>query len=576
MEISWLSIVGLLIVALTVVLVQRVPAIRSQWAFGALCSLPVVGLELLIAGTLDRLGGTTIDGVLYLLTTTIVILALGGLAAVVTDITVNRWWTPKMHPNRHLLRWFLVGAGVSILLMLFGWSAGLALLIGVAINTLIVLVLDRTLVWDVIISSSSFALWFVVADLLFGARASGDIDRLLIGQSPIGITLSGLPIERLLVMILAGCILGPVFSATKHHRSRGLPVSHHATRPKMIYGLTVVGFVVLAMSWWSWAYVWPPQVVTLEPTAGKIIPIDTESFTVRFSRPITRDAVFVSAEPAIDGWWEFTEPTLSDHGYTVATFHIEEPLIPNTNYLVVISGIESVWGVPGKDVRLPFTTAASPVSIEDPLPEPQPAGTTEAVGTVAGIEKHVLPIALDYQDSPLSCEAAALKMALAGVGVKVSERQIMKVVGYDPTVRRRGIWGDPNRAFVGNIAGRQNTTGYGVHWDPIARAAKTWRNARVIKNITPSQVAIELAAGHPIVIWGTMGPAYQDYWKTPSKKLVAAWKGEHARTVIGYSGTTTTPVSFVINDPIAGRQTWSTKHLTTNLASFQNHAVVIE
>jgi uncharacterized protein YvpB len=343
----------------------------------------------------------------------------------------------------------------------------------------------------------------------------------------------------------------------------------------MLYGIGVVSLVAIAISWWSWAYVWPPRVVTMTPTTGTVVPIDTETFTVHFSRPVARDAVFVSAEPAIDGWWEFTEPTLSDHGYTVATFHVEESLIPNTNYLVVIAGIESVWGVPGKDVRLQFTTAEAPVTIV-PITEPKPTAAVVTTSIVAGIELHVMPIALDYQDSPLSCEAAALKMALAGVGVRVTERQIMKIVGYDPTIRRNGVWGDPNRAFVGNIAGRQNTTGYGVHWDPIARAAKTWRNARVIKNITPSQVAIELAAGHPVVIWGTMGAAYQDHWKTPSKKLIAAWKGEHARTVIGYSGTTSTPVSFVINDPIAGRQTWSTRHLTTNLASFQNHAVVVE
>jgi hypothetical protein len=236
MVISWLTIVGLVIVAMAGILLQHWPAIRKQWLFGALCSLPVVGLEILVAGRIDRLGGSTIDGVLYLLTTTAVIVALGGLAAVATEVTINRWWTPTMHPNRHLLRWFLFGAGTSVLLMLFGWSAGLSLLVGVAVNTLIVLRLDRTLIWDVIISSSSFAVWFVIADLLFGARASGDIDRLLIGSGPIGITLSGLPIERILVMALAGLILGPVFSATKRHRNRGLPIGQQATRPKMLIG----------------------------------------------------------------------------------------------------------------------------------------------------------------------------------------------------------------------------------------------------------------------------------------------------------------------------------------------------
>ena len=83
-----------------------------------------------------------------------------------------------------------------------------------------------------------------------------------------------------------------------------------------------------------------------------------------------------------------------------------------------------------------------------------------------------LNIPIDYQDKKLSCEAAALKMALFGKGVKVSENDIMKIVGHDLTKRSNGIWGNPNGAFAGDINGKQNTTGYGVYWGPMRAPPK--------------------------------------------------------------------------------------------------------
>ncbi|MEX1051893.1 MAG: Ig-like domain-containing protein [Patescibacteria group bacterium] len=189
--------------------------------------------------------------------------------------------------------------------------------------------------------------------------------------------------------------------------------------------------------------------------------------------------------------------------------------------------------------------------------------------------RRVLNIALDYQDRPLSCEAAALKMALRYRGITVSEADIMNVIGYDPTIKNGGVWGDPDIAFVGNIDGSQNSTGYGVHWDPVARAARTWRNAAAFSGWSASQLAKEIEAGNPVVIWGVLGGAYFDPWYTPSGRYISAWKGEHARTVIGYTGSTANPTSFIINDPISGRVTWSTAKLLSDWSKFNNSGVVV-
>lgn len=188
----------------------------------------------------------------------------------------------------------------------------------------------------------------------------------------------------------------------------------------------------------------------------------------------------------------------------------------------------------------------------------------------------ILNVALDYQDKPLSCEAASLKMALRYKGAGVSEDDIMGIIGFDPTIRNGNIWGDPYNAFVGDINGRQNTTGYGVYWDPIARAANNWRRAEAFTGWSVSQVAGQIAEGNPVVIWGVTGRSIaRDDWNTPSGKSILAWRGEHARTLIGFKGSVSNPTSFIINDPISGRLTWSRSQFESNWGTFGNAGVVV-
>lgn len=201
---------------------------------------------------------------------------------------------------------------------------------------------------------------------------------------------------------------------------------------------------------------------------------------------------------------------------------------------------------------------------------------SETIVTFTTEEKVVLiPVAWDRQDRALSCEAAALKMALAGKGVIVSEDEIMSLVGYDSTPRTSGGWGDPDQAFVGDINGAQNTTGYGVHWAPIARAANAWRVSRAVTGLSLQDAARELEAGNPIVVWGVTGPAYYDPWVTPSGRTIAAWKGEHARTLIGFRGSVENPTSFIINDPLVGRVTWSAAKFKSDWGKFGNAGVIV-
>lgn len=188
----------------------------------------------------------------------------------------------------------------------------------------------------------------------------------------------------------------------------------------------------------------------------------------------------------------------------------------------------------------------------------------------------LLNIAVDYQDRPLSCEAAALKMALAYKGVHISENSIMAYVGYDELGPRQGdIWGDPYLGFVGDIDGRQNTTGYGVYWDPIATAASQWRPSEAFISWTTAQILGEIALGNPVILWGVYPGGSYDPWQTAEGKAIEAWKGEHARTIVGFVGTPADPEQIIINDPVSGRLYWSRSTFEANAATFHFSGVVV-
>lgn len=186
-----------------------------------------------------------------------------------------------------------------------------------------------------------------------------------------------------------------------------------------------------------------------------------------------------------------------------------------------------------------------------------------------------LNVALDYQDYPLSCEVASLKMALSYRGVYASEETLMSYIGYDPTPHIGNTWGDPYTAFVGSLTGKDMVSGYGVYWGPIEKAAKNYRSAQAFTGWSAPQLATTLQNGNPVVIWGYWGTGYPVSWYTPQGKYINAYNGEHARTAIGFYGPASNPTKFIINDPISGQITWTTSQFLANWGAFGNSGVVV-
>jgi uncharacterized protein YvpB len=214
-----------------------------------------------------------------------------------------------------------------------------------------------------------------------------------------------------------------------------------------------------------------------------------------------------------------------------------------------------------------------------------PKGQVNVVKKIVYKATAILPVnpAVDlkvpqhYQEYALSCEVAALLMALNYKGVKVTENELITQLPVSDAGPRQvgNIWGDPNLGFVGNINGSMPNTGYGVYEQPIYDLASKYRAAKIIQNGTIDDLLIELSDSNPIVVWGVVGSGKDISWKTPEGKIINAELDEHARTLIGFTGQSDNPKRMILLDPIFGEIRMTVSDFQKNWAKLDNRAVVI-
>lgn len=188
-----------------------------------------------------------------------------------------------------------------------------------------------------------------------------------------------------------------------------------------------------------------------------------------------------------------------------------------------------------------------------------------------------LPVPYFHQEHNLSCEIACLKMALNYQGTHVSEQDLIKILPFDATPKNGQTWGDPNKGFVGDIDGEMCVNGYGVYWQPIALVGRHWRKTEVMEAGTAKDLASNLIAKRPIIIWGYSGSGQSRSvtWQTPLGEKIAALQDEHARVVTGFAGDQQHPDVFIVLDPALGELFWSREELEKNWQSLGNHGVVL-
>ncbi len=344
----------------------------------------------------------------------------------------------------------------------------------------------------------------------------------------------------------------------------------------VIFILVCLGGVFIIYS-----FILPPRgIYTNPPDQAKDITLDS-SLTIKFDKPVKRQKLQHSITPKVYGEWRFEDPLIKNHLFRTLVFVPAVDLEPGTQYQVKLENIVSPLGIgPMNNFSFNFKTETLPPEEtfrEKGQSENPKNSQAEPVSNPEKIT--IIDIPLDWQDYSLSCEAASLKMALNGKGIYVSEDEIMREIDYDnPLIRKDGLWGDPHKAYVGDIDGKICETGYGVFWEPVAKTANLWREAEAFSGWNLENLIKEIQLGNPIIFWGVLpiGTLTDCSWHTPAGKYIKAYKETHVRLIIGFIGDARNPSKIIINDPLSGRLFWSTAHFLTNWKTFGYSGVVIK
>lgn len=213
------------------------------------------------------------------------------------------------------------------------------------------------------------------------------------------------------------------------------------------------------------------------------------------------------------------------------------------------------------------------------------SSATSSISFTTDAEIFKLNVPYFQQQYANSCEAAALRMALAFYGVSASDIDIVQKFGYKPIAKdvTNNIWDDPQEMFVGSIENSNDISGYGVYGTPVAAAARSFgRNVVYTRSITSEFLAEEIKKRHPILIWGYTSLENPPYtWTTPKGSTVKAFRGEHVRVIVGVEGKASNPLGFYLHDPINGNQYeyWSVQKLmgqVNSVAGVTDQAVVVQ
>lgn len=157
------------------------------------------------------------------------------------------------------------------------------------------------------------------------------------------------------------------------------------------------------------------------------------------------------------------------------------------------------------------------------------------------------------------CEATALYVLLASVGVRVDQRELQREMPrsgpLDPVVRGgRMVWGDPELGFVGRADGGGSAGGFGVYQRPVAAVAA--RHGRRLVDLTGHPAAVvyqHVRYGHAVMAWIALSSGPYGAWQSPQGRAIHVNFGEHTVVLTAIGDTT---VTFI--NPLSGtRDTWS-------------------
>jgi uncharacterized protein YvpB len=210
-----------------------------------------------------------------------------------------------------------------------------------------------------------------------------------------------------------------------------------------------------------------------------------------------------------------------------------------------------------------------------------PALLLHAPTTVHAASSASISVTPSVQKYALDCEAAALQIALSGVGIHVTQDRLLGQFGADlrPPVMSNGSpvrWGDPYQTFVGHVNGNFVVTGYGVYYPPIVNAAiADGAGATGGEGWQPAQLWAAVAAGNPVVVLvpHLLRPATVEYWTAWDGRQVWYSHSDHAQVVVGFDSNAGT---VTLADPADGLiHTYSMAAFESAWALFHSQAIEV-
>lgn len=185
--------------------------------------------------------------------------------------------------------------------------------------------------------------------------------------------------------------------------------------------------------------------------------------------------------------------------------------------------------------------------------------TTETKTTVKKAEPVNKRIMLDVKniqqlpELPMGCEAVSGSIALQWYGFNVDKFTLLK---YQPMMEQPtedGVWGDPNKVFVGD----PRTHKWGCYSPVIKKAIEDYFKANMINDYEVvnlngtefSDLYQEIDDGNPIILWVTtrmQNLEKGDTWKLEDGSSFTWTLHEHCVCLIGYDTENDT---VIISDP---------------------------
>lgn len=190
-----------------------------------------------------------------------------------------------------------------------------------------------------------------------------------------------------------------------------------------------------------------------------------------------------------------------------------------------------------------------------------------------------VPLINQMEDPQLhnGCEVTSLAMLLNYYGIKVSKNELGEKIPKEIYQNEKGIYGDPNEGFVGDIEGGKGIKGYGVYVGPILKLAEDNVSKEFeVKDLTKKSVddlLMELSNGHPIWCIVTVplkATNDNEIWMTKNGEVEISWN-IHSVVLTGFDS------QFIfVNDPYGEQKSVAYEDFKSSWEQMGSQAMTIQ